>query len=161
MLAGATGNINVGAYQSATVGTTPFIHVVAGGTLNLNAAFAVGGTAGMLKADGGVLNLNGQAYFTGTAVVNGGTLGLNSGAANTLLVTANALANGSGLGGLTINGSSAVVDLKDNAQAVAGLVSVNPLPGGGGTVTPRLGGPRLYRRRPHPCCYPMGNKRQH
>ena len=135
VLAGATGNINVGAYQSATVGTTPFIHVVAGGTLNLNAAFAVGGTAGMLKADGGVLNLNGQAYFTGTAVVNGGTLNLNSGAANTLLVTANALANGSGLGGLTINGSSAVVDLKDNAQAVAGLVSVNPLPGGGGTVT--------------------------
>ena len=45
VLAGATGNINVGADQSATVGTTPFVHVVAGGTLNVNAAFAVGGTA--------------------------------------------------------------------------------------------------------------------
>jgi autotransporter-associated beta strand protein len=94
VLAGATGNLNVGAFQSATVGTTPFVHVVAGGTLNVNAAFAVGGTAGMLKADGGVLNLNGQAYFTGTATVDGGTLGLNAGTANTLLVTANAGASG-------------------------------------------------------------------
>jgi autotransporter-associated beta strand protein len=135
VLAGATGNINVGAFQSATVGTTPFIHVVAGGTLNVNAAFAVGGTAGMLKADGGVLNLNGQAYFTGTATIDGGTLSLNSGVANTLLVTANAGASGAGLTNLTINGSSAVVDLKDNAQAVAALFSTNPLPGGGGTVT--------------------------
>ena len=135
VLAGATGNINVGAFQSATVGTTPFIHVVDGGTLNVNAAFAVGGTAGMVKADGGVLSLNGQAYFTGTAVVNGGTLSLNSGAANTLLVTQTASGSGMTLTNLTINGSSAVVDLKNNAQVVAALTSTNPLPGAGGTVT--------------------------
>ena len=122
-------------WHSATAGTTPFIHVVAGGTLNVNAAFAVGGTAGMLKADGGVLNLNGQAYFTGTATIDGGALNLNSGGANTLLVAANAGATGAGLVNLTINGSAAVVDLKDNAQAVAALTSTNPLPGAGGTVT--------------------------
>jgi glutamate dehydrogenase/leucine dehydrogenase len=78
-------------------------------------------------------------YFTGTATIDGGTLSLNSGGANTLLVTANALSTGAGLTNLTINGSSAVVDLKNSAQAVAALASTNPLPGAGGTVTNSAG----------------------
>jgi autotransporter-associated beta strand protein len=133
VLAGATGNINVGALQSTSAGTTPFIHVVEGGTLNVNAALGIGGTAGLLKADGGVLNLNDKAYFTGTVTVDGGTLNLNSGAANTLAVIP--AGGGATVTSLTINDSSAVVDLKNNAQAVGGLASTNTLAGGGGTVT--------------------------
>jgi autotransporter-associated beta strand protein len=133
VLAGATGTLNVGALQSTSAGTTPFIHVVEGGTLNVNAAFGIGGTAGLLKADGGVLNLNDEAYFTGTVTVDGGTLNLNAGSANTL-----ALIPGGGAAtvvGLSINGSTAMVDLKNNAQAVGALASANTLPGGGGQVT--------------------------
>ena len=67
VLAGATGNINGGALQSTTTGTTPYIHVVAGGTLNVNAALGIGGTAGLLKADGGVVWVD----LTVTAVRDG------------------------------------------------------------------------------------------
>ena len=133
VLAGATGNINVGAYQSATVGTTPFLHVLAGGTLNMNAALAIGGTVGIAKLDGGTLNLNRRAYYTGTTTVNGGTLNLASGAANTIVVIPTA--TNATVSGLSVNGLDAVVNLSNQAQAFGTLNSINPLPGQGGTIT--------------------------
>ncbi|NBN94086.1 MAG: hypothetical protein EBV31_00410 [Verrucomicrobia bacterium] len=133
VLAGATGNINVGAYQSATVGTTPFLHVVAGGTLNMNAALAIGGTAGIAKLDGGTLNLNRRAYYTGTTTVDGGTLNLASGAANTIVVVPTATS--ATVSALSVNGLDAVINLSNQAQAFGTLNSINPLPGQGGTIT--------------------------
>jgi autotransporter-associated beta strand protein len=129
---GVTANINVGALQSTTVGITPFVHVVGNGVLNVNAAYAIGGTVGMMKAGSGVMNLNRQAYFAGVATVNGGTLNLLSGSANTLAVVPTQTAT---LTGLSLNGLDAVVDLRNRAQAVASLNSINDLPGQGGTVT--------------------------
>lgn len=131
-LAGATGTINTGAFGSTTVGTTPYVHVLAGGTLNVNGAFAVGGTAGMLKADGGVLNFNNRAYFTGTTTVNNGALNLNSGFENTLAVVPGATTPS--LSALNLNSSTSIVDLRGNNQAVGALSSINPLPGMGGSV---------------------------
>jgi autotransporter-associated beta strand protein len=133
VLAGATGNINVGAYQSATVGTTPFLHVITGGTLNMNAALAIGGTAGIAKLDGGTLNLNRRAYYTGTTTVDGGTLNLASGAANTIVVVPTATS--ATVSALSVNGLDAVVNLSNQAQAFGTLNSVNPLAGQGGTIT--------------------------
>jgi autotransporter-associated beta strand protein len=133
VLAGATGNINVGAYQSATTGTTPFLHVLTGGTLNMNAALAIGGTVGIAKLDGGTLNLNRRAYYTGTTTVNGGTLNLASGAANTIIVVPTA--TNATVSALSVNGLDAVVNLSNQAQAFGTLNSINPLPGQGGTIT--------------------------
>ena len=129
---GVTANINVGALQSTTPGTTPYVHVVGTGVLNVNAAYALGGTAGLMKAGSGVMNLNRQAYFTGTTTVNGGTLNLLSGAANTLAVVPTQTAT---LGALSLNGLDALVDLRNRAQAVGVLNSINDQPGQGGTVT--------------------------
>ena len=133
VLDGATATINVGSWTTTTAGTTPFFHVVGTGVLNMASALGIGGTAGLVKADDGTMNLNNRAYYTGTTVVNGGTLNLNSGAANTLSVIPTA-ANAT-VGGLTINGVSAIVDLKNNDQAVGALSSNNGLPGMGGTLT--------------------------
>jgi autotransporter-associated beta strand protein len=115
-------------------GITPYIHVLSGATLDLNAALGIGGTAGFVKMDGGVLNLNRPAYYTGgNTTVNGGTLNLNSGQDNTLAVVPTAAA--STVTPLNLNGLNAVVDLKGNNQAVGVLTTVSPLPGNGGTVT--------------------------
>lgn len=136
-LAGATGTINT-AFGSTTTGTTPFAHVIAGGTLNVNGAFGFSnagttGTAGLAKADGGTMNLNNKAYYTGTTSVNNGTLNLNSGSANTLAVVPTA--GGATVSQLNLNGTTATVDLKGQNQAFGALTSVNPLPGQGGTLT--------------------------
>jgi autotransporter-associated beta strand protein len=131
-LAGATANVNV-AFGSTTAGTTPYVHVITGGTLNVNGAFAIGGSGGMLKADGGVMNLNNLAYFTGATTVNNGTLNLNSGLANTLVVAPTLGAPT--VSNLVINGSGATVDLKGQNQTIGTLSSINALPGQSGSVT--------------------------
>ncbi len=130
-LAGATGTINT-AFGSTTVGTTPFVHVIAGGTLNVNGAFAVGGTAGMAKADGGAMNLNNRAYYTGTTSINNGILRLNSGTNDTLAVVPTTGA--ATLSQVNLNGTGSVLDLMGRNQAIGALTSINPLPGNGGTV---------------------------
>ncbi|MBB5031378.1 autotransporter-associated beta strand repeat-containing protein [Prosthecobacter vanneervenii] len=131
--AGFTASINVGNFAATTAGTTPNIHVVAGATLNINGAFNIGGTAGLLKSDGGTLNLNGQAYFTGgNTTVNDGTLNLNSGSDNTLAVVPGATTPT--VNALNVNGTTAVVDLNGRNQAVGVIQGVNPLPGMAGTV---------------------------
>ena len=131
-LAGATGNINVGAFGSTTAGTTPYVHVITGGTLNVNGAFAVNGTAGLLKADGGALNLNNFAYYTGATTINDGTLKLASGAANTIAVVPTA--GGATVSQVNLNGTGAILDLNGQSQAIGTLTSINPLPGQGGTI---------------------------
>jgi autotransporter-associated beta strand protein len=136
-LAGATGTINT-AFGSTTTGTTPFAHVIAGGTLNVNGAFGFSnagttGTAGLEKADGGTMNLNNRAYYTGATTVNNGTLNLNSSTANTIAVVPTAGA--ATVSQLNLNGTSATVNLNGQSQAFGALTSVNPLPGMGGTLT--------------------------
>ncbi|NBS01305.1 MAG: hypothetical protein EBS72_03980, partial [Rhizobiales bacterium] len=133
VLSGTTATINVGSWTTTTAATTPFFHVVGTGILNMASALGIGGTGGLVKADDGTMNLNNRAYYTGTTVVNGGTLNLNSGAANTLSVIPTA-ANAT-VGGLTINGVGAIVDLKNFDQVVGALSSNNGLPGMGGTLT--------------------------
>ncbi len=131
-LAGATGTINT-AFGSTTTGTTPFVHVVAGGTLNLNGAFAIGGTVGLAKADGGTLNLNNKAYYTGTTTINDGTVKLASGSANTIAVVPGTGA--ASASSISLNGTGAQLDLNGQNQTINVLASVNPLPGQGGTLT--------------------------
>lgn len=132
-LAGATTNINVGNFGSTTAGTTIYAHVQTGGTLNVNGAFGVGNTSGMNKSDGGVMNLNLPAFYTGTTVINGGALNLNSGFTNTIPVVPTA--GGAVVSRLDLNGTNTMIDLKGQSQTVGQLVSVNPLPGQGGVVT--------------------------
>ncbi|NBS04555.1 MAG: hypothetical protein EBS64_04930 [Verrucomicrobia bacterium] len=68
-----------------------------------------------------------------STVVNGGTLNLNSGSANTLAVIPTAVAPA--LAPVYINGTNAKIDLLGNNQAIGILASSNPLPGAGGTIT--------------------------
>lgn len=62
--------LNAGAVTSE--GTTYF-HVLNGATLNLNASYGVGGSAGFVKADDGVLNLNRRAYMAPLNLIGGYT----------------------------------------------------------------------------------------
>ena len=62
--------LNAGAVTSE--GTTYF-HVLNGATLNLNAAYGVGGSAGFVKADDGILNLNRRAYMAPLNLTGGYT----------------------------------------------------------------------------------------
>ncbi|MCX6920859.1 MAG: autotransporter-associated beta strand repeat-containing protein [Verrucomicrobia bacterium] len=68
-----------------------------------------------------------------STVINGGTLNLNSGSANTLAVIPTAVAPA--LAPVYINGTNAKIDLLGNNQAIGILASSNPLPGAGGTIT--------------------------
>lgn len=62
--------LNAGAVTSE--GTTYF-HVLNGGTLNLNASYGVGGSAGFVKADDGILNVNRRAYMAPLNLTGGYT----------------------------------------------------------------------------------------
>jgi autotransporter-associated beta strand protein len=68
--ANAVTTLNGGAVTSE--GTTYF-HVLNGATLNLNASYGVGGSAGFVKAADGVLNLNRRAYMAPLNLVGGYT----------------------------------------------------------------------------------------
>ena len=121
---------------------TPYFHVLTGATLNVNARLGISGSVGLVKADGGVMNLNRATYYTGgNTTVNGGTLNLNSGAADTLAVAATAGA--AAVQTLYLNGPDAVVDLLGYPQAVGVLANNNALPGTGGTVTNSGGSPAV------------------
>jgi autotransporter-associated beta strand protein len=141
-LDGSTVNINVGAVGNTTAGTTLVFHTVGSSALNVNGYFGVSvsgagavttNTGGFMKADNGVMNLNNLAFYSGATVVDGGTLNLNSGADNTVAVTPGVTTPV--VSALTVNGVSAIVDLKNHNQAVGALASTNPLPGESGTVT--------------------------
>ncbi|GEP44951.1 autotransporter-associated beta strand repeat-containing protein [Brevifollis gellanilyticus] len=131
-LDGSVADVNIGTLNG-TAGTAWAIHTVGTAVMNLNGRFGLNNTAGILKAGAGTLNFNNQTLFTGTLAVNDGTVNLNSGAENTLVVTPTTGA--AATNSLNVNGIGAVVDLKGNNQAVNVLLAVNPLPGNGGTVT--------------------------
>lgn len=131
-LDGSVVNVNIGTLNGSA-GTSWAIHTVGNGVMNLNGRFGLGNTGGIIKAGAGTLNFNNQTLFTGTLAVNDGTVNLNSGADNTLVVAPTAGA--ATTSALNVNGINAVVDLKGKNQAVAALSAVNPLPGNGGTVT--------------------------
>jgi len=65
---GTTTALSTGALTSD--GTTYF-HVVGTGVLNLNSSYGLGGSAGFVKADDGVLNLNRKAYMAPLNMVGG------------------------------------------------------------------------------------------
>jgi autotransporter-associated beta strand protein len=130
-LNGSTLNFNPGALNSNGTNTW-MIHAVGNAVINVNGV--LGGTPnGIVKADDGTLNLNQIALYTGSTVVNGGTLNLNSGQDNTIPVIPTATTPNTS--NLQINGITAVVDLKNRSQAIGSLSSSNPLPGYAGMVT--------------------------
>ncbi|OYW76066.1 MAG: hypothetical protein B7Z37_10490, partial [Verrucomicrobia bacterium 12-59-8] len=105
------------------------IHVTGTSVLNLN-AFLLGTTGGLVKADGGTLSLNNAEYYAGPTTVNGGVLKLNSGLANTLLVTPTATV--AILQNLVVNAGT--LDLNGKDQAVAGLSNNDAVGGTGGSI---------------------------
>ena len=72
--AGTTATITAG---SITAEGTAYFHIVNGSTLNLNASFGVGGSAGIVKAGDGTLNINRAAYLAPLGL-SGGFTALNS-----------------------------------------------------------------------------------
>ncbi|MGB8169481.1 MAG: autotransporter-associated beta strand repeat-containing protein [Chthoniobacteraceae bacterium] len=120
---------------NGTAGNTLTVHAVGNAVVNVNGFYGLGNTAGLLKAGAGTLSLNNLAFYTGGGgtVINGGTVVLNSGVDNTIAVVPGATTPATLA--LQLNGANSVLDLKNSNQAVAGITSVNPLPGNGGTLT--------------------------
>ena len=124
--------INVGSFTSGTA-VTIIGHVLAGATLDVNGFFGIKSTQGFVKADGGAMTLKKAAFYTGNTSVNGGTLNLDSGVANTLAVVPTAGA--ATVSNLYLNAPSVVVDLKNKSQAVGIFGSLNSAyQGGSGTL---------------------------
>ena len=71
---GATTTLAAGSITSAG---TAYFHIVNGSTLNLNASFGVGTSAGFVKAGDGTLNVNRKAYLAPLGL-KGGFTALNS-----------------------------------------------------------------------------------
>ena len=67
---GSTATITAG---SLTAESTAYFHVVSGGSLNLNASFGLGTSAGIVKAGDGALNLNRPAYLAPLGLSGGYT----------------------------------------------------------------------------------------
>ncbi len=130
-LNGAITTINT-PITSGVTGTTFVVHTVGNSVLNANSYFAAGSTGGLAKADGGTLNLNAQALYTGSTTLNGGTLNLNSGLDNTIVV--NPTATTPTVSALQVNGTS-TLDLRNRSQAFGSLSSNNAFPGLAGTIT--------------------------
>jgi len=124
-------HIGVGIVGSAT--QAPHFHVLTGATLDIDSFLGLGGTAGLIKSDGGLMSLNTPTAVTGLVTINGGTLRLNSGSANTIPVIATTTSPT--VTQFALNGQDAVLDIGNKNQAVNALTSVNSLPGMGGTVT--------------------------
>ena len=128
-----TTNFDMGTLVGPAAGPAYF-HVMPGATLRVNAALIPATGGGFVLDNGGTMELLATTGFTtGNIVINSGTLRLNSGADNTLAISATAGAMGLPL--VALNGPSAVLDIGARNQTVRGLSSSNPLPGMGGTVT--------------------------
>ena len=114
-----TNTINAGSIT--TTGNVQLeVHVTGSSTtiLNIN-AFLLGNTGGLVKADGGTLNLNNAEYYAGPTTVNGGVLNLSS-TAQSLLVTPSATV--ASVYDLQVNGG--ILNLNAD-QAVARIGSLN------------------------------------
>ena len=84
-----------------------------------------------MKADNGTLNLNNFEYYTGATTVNGGTLFLGGGAANTLAIAvSNTAATAQNL---VVN--SGTLNLNGFDQAVGTISNDDTVGGTGGTIT--------------------------
>ncbi|MEA3209273.1 MAG: hypothetical protein QOE70_2330 [Chthoniobacter sp.] len=115
-----------------TTNTTNQLIIHAVGDLDLGSYItAATGTQGVTKSGGGALSLNVPQYYTGTTTLNGGTLSLNSGEDNTIMVTPTN--NVPTLVDLRVNAGT--VDLNGQNQAIGALSNNNPLAGAGGTIT--------------------------
>ncbi len=128
---GALASPNTG-YNFYTVGTGTNLSIsgnlISGQAMTVT---AVPLTAGDSTANE-VVTLNSAEFYTGQTTVNGATLVLNGGN-NTLVVvpTASTLSPAN----VALNGSGAVLDLNGNNQVIGTLLSSNPLPNMGGTLT--------------------------
>ena len=128
-----TMNFDMGTLVGPAAGPATF-HVMPSATLRVNASLIPATGGGFVLDNGGTMELLATTGFTtGNIVINSGTLRLNSGADNTLAISATAGAMGLPL--VALNGPSAVLDIGARNQTVRGLSSSNPLPGMGGTVT--------------------------
>jgi autotransporter-associated beta strand protein len=128
-----TTTFNLGTLVGPTAGAAYF-HVLTGATLNVDAALIPAATGGFVLSGGGTMELGATTgFFTGSVAINNGTLKLDSGADNTLAISATAGAMG--LAQLSLNSPTAVLDIGAFNQTVRALSSSNTLPGMGGTVT--------------------------
>ncbi|MEA3212062.1 MAG: hypothetical protein QOE70_5119 [Chthoniobacter sp.] len=129
VLATAAATLNGG--QLTTLSNASYVfHAAGAAVLDVN-AYLAGTTGGLTKADGGTLKLDLPTYQTGATTVNGGTLLLNSGAANTLVVTPTATVPT--VQNLVVNGGT--LDLNGQSQAVGSLSNNDPNPNTGGLIT--------------------------
>ena len=123
---------SIGNTAIASGGTTQFWHVLAGNTLTLNSPI-VGSTGGIIKADGGTLTFASPQFYTGSTVINGGTLQVAPGTGTNTLIM-----NPSGtvptVSALAMNAPTGVFELNGNNQAIGAISSTNILPGQGGTI---------------------------
>jgi autotransporter-associated beta strand protein len=123
-------SLNVGALTTNSSNQFEF-HVTGFATLDVTGFLWNTSTGGLTKADSGTLNLDNSEYYLGTTTVNGGMLLLNSGVANTIVVTPTA--TGETLQTLVVNGGT--LDLNGQNQAVALAANNDTIGGTGGTIT--------------------------
>jgi len=143
---GATTTLTSGSITSAG---TAYFHIVNGSTLNLNASFGVGSSAGFVKAGDGTLNVNRKAYLAPLGL-KGGFTALNSDIVtynNATNVTVGSLVSGAGIPANTfvaailspvsfqLSTAVGVVTSGPSVITVTPVVSVN-----GGTLNLNSGG---------------------
>jgi autotransporter-associated beta strand protein len=123
----------------------------AGQTVAVNQALLdAGGGGGLTKVGAGTLRLNGINTYTGTTLVNAGTLGGSGTIAGPLNVTATGtLAPGNSIGTLTVNnsatlGGATVMEIsKDGGVPASDLLAVSGNLAYGGTLTVVLTGTNI------------------
>ena len=125
LVTGATTGNTISA-PIVTLGAEGLFHINTGSTLTVSSVIT--GSAGLTKADGGTLNLQGSlAYLTGAINVNEGTLKLGAKLpyqTTTSVPTVQAL---------NIN-KPGTIDLNGINQAVGAISSASPVAGNGGTI---------------------------
>ncbi len=131
LLTAGTANLSVPLLSAASAGTL-YVHTLPESTLNV--ASKLFSLNGLVKAGNGVLSLDAPSSGTlGAGVVlNGGTLRLNSGGANTLLVVPTATVPT--VYDVRVN-AGATLDLNGQNQAIGQLLGANAFTGMAGTVT--------------------------
>ena len=132
VLATATTSITGGGLTTAAA-TGYVFHATGSAVLDLKTYLAPT-TTGLTKADSGALKLDLPTYYTGTTTVNSGTILLNSGTANTMVVIPTATTPT--VQNLVVNGGT--LDLNGQSQAVGSISNNNPDPNTGGNITSTL-----------------------
>lgn len=125
---GNTGITN-GAIATTGTNTNLILHTI--GDLVLNTYELANGSGGIIKDGAGTLTLGKTDFTTGGLTINQGTVLLNSGAANTVVVSPTATV--AAVSALNMNGGT--LDLNGKDQAFAAISSIDTFTGMGGGIT--------------------------